>query len=320
MNLDPRLLSILAAIVDHGGLTEGAKALGKSQPSVSRSLSMLEDRVGTHLFEPNKRPLVPTPFCLSLAAEGRKVLEAQRTSATLIAQYKGGKSGAVRIAGTPFFMDGVISAMLAAYQMEHPGLRIDQSYGYASEVKTGLHSGSLDLGVLPMNAAEVDEDLEFTPILPGRNVIACRIGHPLLRKEGLRVGDIAEYGWIAPPANSPLYHDMRRVLEAIGVRDLKVSFSGGSLGAVSNVLTGSDALTVLPYSVVYSLRRQNKLGALSVKIGHPDRNLGLLYPKGALSPATSRFIKYLEKEFKNLSNVIQRHEQNELWRRGGNRR
>jgi DNA-binding transcriptional LysR family regulator len=151
-------------------------------------------------------------------------------------------------------------------------------------------------------------------------VIACRVGHPLLRKEGLRVGDIAEYGWIAPPANSPLYHDMRRVLEAIGVRDLKVSFSGGSLGAVSNVLTGSDALTVLPYSVVYSLRRQNKLGALSVKIGHPDRNLGLLYPKGALSPATSRFIKYLEKEFKNLSNVIQRHEQNELWRRGGNRR
>ena len=148
------------------------------------------------------------------------MLEAQRTSATLIAQYKGGKSGAVRIAGTPFFMDGVISAMLAAYQMEHAGLRIDQSYGYASEVKTGLHSGSLDLGVLPMNDAEVDEDLEFTPILPGRNVIACRIGHPLLRKEGLQVGDIAEYGWIAPPANSPLYYDMRRVLEAIGVRDL----------------------------------------------------------------------------------------------------
>ena len=48
------------------------------------------------------------------------------------------------------------------------------------------------------------------------------------------------------------------------------------LRSVSNVLTGSDALTVLPYSVVYSLRRQNKLAALSVKIDHPDRNLGLL--------------------------------------------
>ena len=46
----------------------------------------------------------------------------------------------------------------------------------------------------------------------------------------------------------------------------------------------------------------------------------LLYPKVSLSPATSRFIKYLEAEFKNLSNVIQRHEQNELWRRSTIRR
>ena len=230
------------------------------------------------------------------------MLEAQRTSALLITQYKGEKSGAVRIAGTPFFMDCVISEILASYQMEHAGLRIDQSYGYASEVKTGLRSGSLDLGVLPMNTAEVDANLEFTPILPGRNVLACRVGHPLLRKKGLRVGDIAEYAWIALPANSPLYYDLRRVLEGIGVRDFKVSFSGGSLNAVSNVLTGSDALTVLPYSVVYSLRPQNKLAALSVKIDHPDRNLGLLYSKGSLSPATSRFIKYPEAEFKNLSN------------------
>ena len=30
----------------------------------------------------------------------------------------------------------------------------------------------------------------------------------------------------------PLYHDLRRVLEGIGVRDFKVSFSGGSLSAV----------------------------------------------------------------------------------------
>ena len=61
----------------------------------------------------------------------------------------------MRIAGTPILYGRCISEMLASYQMEHAGLRIDQSYGYASEVKTGLRSGSLDLGVLPMNTAEV---------------------------------------------------------------------------------------------------------------------------------------------------------------------
>ncbi len=45
MKVDPNHLEILAATVDNGGLTEGAKALNKSQPSVSRSLSALEKRL-----------------------------------------------------------------------------------------------------------------------------------------------------------------------------------------------------------------------------------------------------------------------------------
>ncbi len=44
MKIDPNHLEILAAIVDHGGLTEGAKAINKSQPSVSRSIANIGSR------------------------------------------------------------------------------------------------------------------------------------------------------------------------------------------------------------------------------------------------------------------------------------
>lgn len=72
MKLDPRHLEILAAIVEAGGLTEGAALLGKSQPSVSRSVALLEDRVGEPLFLPTRRPLQPTELGLALAQEGQK--------------------------------------------------------------------------------------------------------------------------------------------------------------------------------------------------------------------------------------------------------
>jgi DNA-binding transcriptional LysR family regulator len=48
---------MLAAIIDTGGLGEGASALNKSQPSVSRTVAMLERRLGSRLFEKGKRPL-----------------------------------------------------------------------------------------------------------------------------------------------------------------------------------------------------------------------------------------------------------------------
>ena len=119
MKIDPRHLEILAAIVDHGGLTEGALALGESQPSVSRSLSILEDRLGIALFQAKRRPLQPTEFCLRLAEEGRIIRAAGATASTVVQQFKGGLRGAVRVAGSPYFIDGVVSPIIASLSLIH---------------------------------------------------------------------------------------------------------------------------------------------------------------------------------------------------------
>ena len=129
-----------------------------------------------------------------------------------------------------------------------------------------------------------------------------------------RLSDISACAWIAPPSNSPLYHDLRAVLGSIGVQDFKISFRGGSLSTVVNILSGSDALTVLPYSVVFMLKRQHTLSALPIRIGDPDRSLGIL-SRQPQSPATTRLSNYITTAFATLRQLIQRQEQNELWGR-----
>jgi DNA-binding transcriptional LysR family regulator len=315
MKFDPRHLEILAAIVDRGGLTEGAELLGKSQPSVSRTLAMLEARVGSRLFEKHKRPLQPTELCLALAAEGRRVLAANRAASDLVRRYMDGRSGVVRVGGSPIFMDGVISGMIADFQNGHPAVRIDQSYDYAPELMQRLEVGTLDIAICPMKPDAIPQGFTFKEILPGRNVIACGATHPVANRASVTLADIAPFPWIAPPTNSPLYEDLRSVLASIGMQDFRVSFSGGSLTSIVNILERSDALTVLPYSVVFTLRRQKTLAALSIKIGHPERNLGLLCTSQApLSPSVRRFRQFIMREFGTLSDTILRHEQNALWR------
>ena len=316
MKLDPRHLEILAAVVDNGGVTEAARAIGKSQPSLSRTIILLENRVDRPLFVSNKRPLVPTEFCLQLAAEGRKILKANQAAGEIVSSYKAGRSGAVRLAGTPFFMDGVISGMIATFQTLHQDIRIDQSYCYPLDVFADLRNGVLDLGIIPILASEVPDDMTFDQILRGRNVIACRAGHSLTRKSVVRLNDLTSYPWIAPPVDSPLYHDLRAGLEGIGVKHFKISFTGGSLITLINVLSESDALTGLPYSVVFRMLPQNRLTALSIRIGDPERHLGILtLTNNRLEPAAKRLMNYITTEFKSLSAIIHHHEQNELWRK-----
>ena len=298
MKIDPNHLEILAAIVDQGGLTEGAKAINKSQPSVSRSIAALEDRLGIALFEANRRPLQPTPFGLQLAEEGRKIRAAGQAVSALIEHQKTGRSGAIRLAGTPIFMDGVVAPIVANFQAKFPEIQIQQSYGYLSDLVARLQSGSLDIAIVPTRANEVPQDLSAFQISPGKNVIACRVGHPLARAQTIKLSEIAKFPWIAPPPESPLYHDLRAALNRVGVTNFRVSFSGGSLASVTSFLTTSDSLTVLPRLVVDVLARQNALAALPIRIGDPDRHLQILTAKGAKThSAPGRLADYLRTHF-----------------------
>lgn len=316
MKIDPRQLEILAAIVDGGGLTDGAALLSKSQPSLSRSVSLLEARLGVPLFHPHKRPLQATELGLRLAEEGRRILHASNAANEAVQSFRAGRAGAVRIGGTPVFMDGVIVPMVAAFQMQNPEVRIEQSYGYAPELTERIQNGTLDIAICPLRAADLPRGVSFDPILPGRNVIACRDGHPLAKAHSVTKDDLLNHTWIAPPAGSPLFADLQRVLADLGAAQARVSYSGGSLSAVMEMLVGSDSLTVLPYSVVFAQRRQYRVRALSIKIAHPDRSLGLLYANSsALSPVATRLKASVSAQFMALAAVIQHQERQTLWRR-----
>lgn len=316
MKIDSEHLEILAMIVEKGGLTEGAEALGKSQPSVSRTMALLEDRVGTALFEPGKRPLRPTELGESLARLGARIHALNSEASALVQSYRKGHTGRLRIAGTPIFMDGVVSTLIADFQVRHPDVQLAQSYGYADQLATSLRNGALDMAIVPMHAGSVPTDLRFVPLLAGRNVIACRAGHPLMRRGAITLADIEPFQWIAPPTDSPLYRDLQRALKSIGKEDFKVSFSGGTLASIISVLTRSDALTVLPYSVVFLSRKSAGLDALKLKIEHPDRQLGMLTSDSSTSPPALRlFTSFLRDEFQLLEARIQ-HESQVTQRRG----
>lgn len=304
----------LAAVVQAGGVTEGAALLGLAQPGVSRTLSLLEKRVGEPLFVRSKRPLQPTPLGRALAEHGQAILNAARKASDTIESFRIGKSGVVRVGGTPFFMDALIAPMIAEFQNNHPDVRVDLTYGYFSDLRAALNADQIDLAICPFDLLGEGSGLVFRPIMPGRNVVACSVTHPLLLKRHLEPSHMLEYPWISPPPGSPLLVDFRSMLLSIGGTDIKIRYSGGSLMSIAHYLRGSEALAIMPHSVVFALRNDRSVSALPVSIPHPERALGLLSRGDALHmPAVDQFAQYVEVAFGNLKTLIKRHEQSVVW-------
>ncbi|QYK40475.1 MAG: LysR family transcriptional regulator [Paracoccaceae bacterium] len=316
MKLSERHLIQLAAVLDAGGVSEGAAVLGLSQPAVSRSLSMLEARVGEPLFVKGKRPLQATEIGRQLATHGRTMLMASRKASDLVQGFVKGTKGTVRVGGVPFFMDAIVSRLIAEFQNREPDIMVQQSYGHYAELAAALKGDQIDLAVVPLGLTEADPAFEFIEILPGRNIVACRVGHPLLRKRRLATTDLTDFPWVAPLPGSPLLSDLHAILLAMGIPELSIRYSGGSLMSVMNYMAETTALAVLPHSCVFAHRKENRITVLPFDIPQPNRSLGLLRRAGTgRSLAADRFAAHITTSFDDLRHLIKRHENAIVWGR-----
>jgi DNA-binding transcriptional LysR family regulator len=314
MKIEERHLAQLAAVVDLGSVTRAAEMLGVSQPAISRVLTSLEKRLGEPLFEPGRRPLRPTLLGETLALHGRQILEASRQATEALRSLRSGSSGTVKVGGVPFFMDAYISRMIGTFHVQEPGIRVDQSYGNLPELQKRLLSHQLDFAICPLGVVEAAPEMEFTEILPARNVLACRRGHPLHRRGRISTRDLVDFPWVAPLPGSPLLADLHAILLAVGMNDISVRYSGGSLMSVYNYLEETDALTVLPHSVVFAHRKAHDISVLPVKIPQPARSLGILRAKNAQwTPAAQKLFDHVTHDFRHLSTMIARHENAIVW-------
>ncbi|WP_261841887.1 LysR family transcriptional regulator [Aliamphritea ceti] len=296
----------LAAIIKCGGFTEAAAQLGTSQPALSRMVATLETRLGEPLFFHKRRPLQPTPVCVTLAEQGRTILAATNKAADSLDEFRKGEQGTIRLAGPPFFMDALVAGIIADFQALHPRVRVDQIHGYPAEVISMIRSAQADIALCPVDPLDQNNDLAFTPLIRAHNVLACRSDHPLSEKTTLAVEDILKYPWIAPPPNSPLNADLKNMLASMGIEKIRITYSCGSFGSVLNHLKRSDCLTALPHTVVFSLRDTNQIQALPMILSSPNRLFGLIQSEQMPStPAIRLFANYLYDRFGKLKDQIQ---------------
>ena len=317
MKIDERHLVQLATVVDAGGGTEGAALIGVSQPALSRTLALLEKRIGEPLFAHGRRPLQPTAIGRQLAVHGRAILAASRKASETVASFRGGTQGRVRLAGVPFFMDAVVSGFVASFQMKEPDIHVFQSYGHYNDLVAQLVANEIDVAVTPAGTHEISADLVFEPLIAARNVIACSAQHPLLAKATLSREDLLRFAWVAPLPGSPLMLDLTNILMTLGIGELAIRYSGGSLHSVVNYLAASQTLAIMPLSVVHSLPPELKIAALPLDIPQPERMIGVIYRRfSANDPVNRKFFGHLHSNMKNLSRIVAKRDASATWQRG----
>jgi DNA-binding transcriptional LysR family regulator len=113
-------LRIALAVARHGSLSAAARALGTTQPTVSRRLDAFERRTGAKLFERGKHGLKPTPLCAALIEGMDRMEEGALTVERRLAARDTGLQGSITVTSLDWLGDHVIAPIMARFGGRHP--------------------------------------------------------------------------------------------------------------------------------------------------------------------------------------------------------
>ncbi|VVP74788.1 HTH-type transcriptional regulator GbpR [Pseudomonas fluorescens] len=196
--MTPRRLRQFLALIEHAHFGRAAKALGISQPALSKSIQLLESELGVTLFDRRTEGVVLTAFGQLLQEKSHRVLVAEEDLRRDIALLAGGDIGALKVALGPYPSITSGYASIARLHARHPQIKVTAHVAGWREVAHQVAVGSVDLGIAEISTLQGRE--EFTCELLGEHEgrLFCRPGHPLLsQKRPPTLAQTLDYPWVA---------------------------------------------------------------------------------------------------------------------------
>lgn len=136
-------------MVDEGGFTAAADALGMSQPAVSQAVRELEEELGTPLVHRLGRPVSLTPAGEALLLPARQVhhdLHTARTAVHEVAELHGGH---LDLACLPTLAVAPLAPLVGVFRSSYPKVQVVLSDpADTAELLRFVHSGRSEVGVV----------------------------------------------------------------------------------------------------------------------------------------------------------------------------
>ena len=122
---DANDLLIFARVAEAGSFSRAAERMGMPKSSISRRITLLEERLGERLMLRTTRRLALTEFGLQLLVHARQVAEEVDAAAALAEHRQERPSGRLRVTMPGDFANLLLVDMLPAFAARYPAVSLD---------------------------------------------------------------------------------------------------------------------------------------------------------------------------------------------------
>lgn len=293
MNLSQLQYFVTLAKEEH--YTRAAKQLAITQPSLSHAMNLLEQELGTRLFEKKGRNVVLTKYgktFLPYVEESLKVLEDGIKRTRFL---NGSREGEIRLAyiytmGSRFAPQ-IVREFLDAYPDYHIEFRF--TVGATPDILQGLKEDKYD--VVFSSYQDKEPEISFTQIGSQKLVLVVPREHPFAMFDSVDLHDTVDEPMIYFSKNSGLRPVIDQLYEKINVFP-KIAFEMEEDGSMAGLVAQGFGIAVMPDIPIL---KTLPVKTLSITSPEYERAVYLAQVKNRYqSPVIQAFTEYVTTHFR----------------------
>lgn len=288
--VETRLLHYFLTVARERNITNAAKALHITQPTLSRQMALLEEEIGAKLFVRDRRPLSLTDEGLLLRRRAEEILELLEKTESEVSSREEQVEGSISIGCGELASGRLLAQLIADFSRQHPRVVFDVYTANADQIKRRMDDGLTDIGLL---LEPVDMECYEYIRMPVKERWAAVMpsGVPIAKREYVTAKDLAGIPVIMPSRQkvhdevASWFGSCYEKLQVTAVSNLSTNAALMVRSGLGYALVVEGALPFLEQSEICMVPLYPELTATSV----------LAWKRGQPFPtATNRFLEHIK--------------------------
>lgn len=195
MNLSLRQLRYVVAAADSGHVTDAAKRLNVSQPSISSAIAELENEIGVPIFiRHHARGVTLTPVGERVVNEARLLLKHAQDFTQNAIEFGDALKGEIAVGCFLTLAIRFMPGLLAGFAQKYPGITVRLQEGDQEEMISTMLAGRIELALAYSLA--VPDEIDAQPLidLPPYAIVAAN--HPLAKRKSVSLMELGDEPFI----------------------------------------------------------------------------------------------------------------------------
>ena len=288
--MDVRQLTYFLRVAERKSITLAASELSVAQPTLTKSMKLLEEELGTALFQRMPRGVELTDAGLHLVRHAEAIIIQMREARAELNALQQGHHGMVTIGAGPAWLAHHLPEAVSMVVATRPDMRVRVVGGFDEALLRGLRRGDLDFVVAEVPWSQSSDDLEVEVLTSADLIVCARAGHPLSTRTDVEIAELLNFPWVLPIRATRARQRLDALFMSLNTSPPEPAVETESMAFMLAMVRNSNALTYTTATTLQMPEGKEIVGMFAPAL-NSERSAGIIRRRASwLSPAALTII------------------------------